>query len=228
MDPSRSTCWTMIRSASDGAAADRDEFARRYAPLIRAYLANRWKNSSLSAEVEDALQEVFVECFRNQGALEGVAPSASHSFRSYLYGVVRNVARRAEQRAAKQRERTGSGSTTPHLDALPADEETLSREFDRNWAQSVLREASELMRRHAEQNGTETSRRWDLLRLRFQNGMPIREIAKQWEEDPAKLHHDYARARQEFKDALLEVLAFYHPGAPAAAKREAEELISLL
>ena len=35
------TCWTLVRGAADGSSADAEEFVRRYAPVIEAYLAAR-------------------------------------------------------------------------------------------------------------------------------------------------------------------------------------------
>jgi DNA-directed RNA polymerase specialized sigma24 family protein len=63
-------------------------------------------------------------------------------------------------------------------------------------------------------------RRVELLRLRFQEGMPIREIARLRGVDAASLHHEYARARREFRSALRDVIAFHHPGAPEEIDRE--------
>ena len=42
------------------------------------------------------------------------------------------------------------------------------------------------------------------------------------------MHHEYAKARQEFKAALVEVVAFHHPGAPAEVERQCANLLSLL
>jgi hypothetical protein len=36
MSTAESTCWTVIRAAAAGSAADRDELARRYLGVIRA------------------------------------------------------------------------------------------------------------------------------------------------------------------------------------------------
>jgi hypothetical protein len=36
-----STCWTVIEAAAAGRAGDREDFARRYAPVVRAYLSSR-------------------------------------------------------------------------------------------------------------------------------------------------------------------------------------------
>ena len=40
--------------------------------------------------------------------------------------------------------------------------------------------------------------------------------------------HEYARARQEFREALLEVVAFHHPGPAAEVERECASLVALL
>jgi hypothetical protein len=69
--------------------------------------------------------------------------------------------------------------------------------------------------------------RVELLRLRFQDSLPIREIAQRWSMDAAALHYEYARARQEFKAALMEVAAFHHPGAADIEQACADLLLSL-
>jgi hypothetical protein len=61
---SESTCWTMIRAAAAGSAADREELARRYLAIVRSYLAARWRGTTLRADLDDATQAVFVECLR--------------------------------------------------------------------------------------------------------------------------------------------------------------------
>jgi hypothetical protein len=68
----------------------------------------------------------------------------------------------------------------------------------------------------------------ELLRLRFEENRPIREIARLWNIDPAKLHHAYAMARQEYKAALLEVVAFHRPGSPRELEEEAASLLRVL
>ena len=69
-----STCWTVIRGAAAGNPADRDAFARRYVRVVRAYLAARWRASPNLQDLDDAVQEVFVECFRHDGVLEQADP----------------------------------------------------------------------------------------------------------------------------------------------------------
>ena len=81
---SDSTRWTVIRRAAAGSAPDRAEFARRYGPVIRAYLGARWRQTPLFPEVDDAAQQVFVECFKENGVLGRVDAQRETGFRAYL------------------------------------------------------------------------------------------------------------------------------------------------
>src|SRR5262249_19321786 len=146
--------------------------------------------------------------------------------RAYLYGVVRNVARQAEQRQARARARRTDLESG--LEEVPADEASLSRVFDRAWAKAILREAGRRQAERAGQEGPGARRPVGLLRLGSREGLPIRQIAERWQQDAARLHHEYARARQEFKAALREVVAFHQPGPPDAIDRACAELLSLL
>src|SRR5690349_11127268 len=101
MDRADSTCWTVIQGAAAGSATDRDDFVRRYSPVIRAYLTARWQNSTYRQEIEDGVQEVFLESFRHGGILERANPVPPGGFRPFLYGVARNVALRMEARLAR-------------------------------------------------------------------------------------------------------------------------------
>jgi RNA polymerase sigma-70 factor (ECF subfamily) len=214
-----STCWTVIRGAVQGNGGDREEFARRYLPVARAYLSARWRRSPCLADLDDAVQEVFVECFRQGGVL--ARAEEGQGFRPFLYGVVRNVARRVE--AARR-----PGAAAIDLDRLPADEDSQSRAFDRAWARALLREAAAVQERNARSSGPQAQRRVELLRLRFHEDLPIRDIAERWQVDPAVLHHEYARARQEFCAALGEVVAFHQPGPPAEVEQECLALLGML
>lgn len=220
MDPI-STCWTVIRGAAEGRGGDREEFARRYLPVVRDYLHARWRGSSWKNEVEDATQEVFLACFREGGALERADPGRGREFRAFLYGIARNVALRVERDRARRAAR--EGARIPEV--VEDDVDGYSTIFDRAWARSIVREAADAFR--AKLTG-EDARRAEILRLRFQEEMPIREIARLWDEDPARVHHEYARARKEFRDALVDVVAFHQPGPREAVERECERLLTML
>jgi RNA polymerase sigma factor (sigma-70 family) len=217
MEDSASTCWEMLQSAVAGSHAARSRFAERYQPLIRAYLSARWKFPPLLYEIDDAVQEVFIECLRTGGILEKAQPDRPGGFRAFLYGLVRNVARRFECR------KNSGAQAEVAPEAIPSDEETFSRVFDRAWAKSVMREAAQRQTAAASQSGEAAQKRVELLRLRFQEDLPIREIA-----DPVQLHREYAKARDEFRTALKEVLASFHGVGGEALERECADLLAML
>jgi RNA polymerase sigma-70 factor (ECF subfamily) len=222
MSPSDHTRWSLIRGAAEGRPPEREEFARRYDSVIRAYCGARWRHTPLVHEIDDAVQDVFLDCFRPSGALERVDPEGP-PFRAYLYGVVRNVARRVEERRIRAARQPDSRLD---LAAIEAREEPLSVVFDRAWALAIFRQAADLHASRAEEDGDGALRRVDLLRLRFHEGIPIREIARRRDEDPARLHHEYARARDEFRAALRDVVAEHHSGTPREVAEECARLAS--
>jgi len=221
-----STCWTVIRGAVQGDPRNRDDFARRYEPVVRAYLGARWKSSNRLQEIDDAVQEVFVECFRRGGALDRVEPDRQGGFRAFLYGVVRIVALRAESARARGREQAAPNGFD--LGQVAADETRLSLAFDRAWARVLLAEAAKRQAEDAERAGGAARSRIDLLRLRFHDGLPIREIARRRGCDPDTVHREYARARKEFQVALAAVVAFHQPGTPAEVERACAGILALL
>lgn len=216
---SDATCWTVIRKAAAGDGEARESFARRYEPAVRAYLVARWPGRG--DDVDDAVQEVFLDCFRSGGALGRVDPRRPGGFRGFLYGVVRNVALRTEA----SRARHPPQASPSELDAVEGREENLSDAFDRAWALAVMREAGVRQQERARAADDGARRRVELLRLRFEEELPIREIARLWKADPADLHHEYAKAREEFRAALVEVVSFHHPHAPEEVERECAHLL---
>ncbi len=221
---SNDTCWTIVRGAADGDAGARSVFARTYLPVVRAYLLARWRNTGWLPHVDDASQDVFVDCFRDGGALGRVDPERRTQFRTFLFGIVRNVALRYEERVARDKLRQHATEFRP--DEQPGREERLSHVFDRAWARSLLKRAGQ---RQADLASDDAARRRvELLQLRFREGMPIRDIAKRWGEDAAVVHHEYARARAEFKAALCDEIRFHDPQGAANVERECETLLALL
>jgi RNA polymerase sigma-70 factor (ECF subfamily) len=223
---SESTRWTIIRGAAAGRTADRAEFARRYQSVIRAYLGARWRDTPLMAEIDDAVQETFLDCFKERGALTRASPESPGRFRSFLFAVVRNVARRVEERVARDRARRASDSVD--LAALDGGAEAASRAFDRAWAMALLRRASRLQQEQATEQGVAAQRRVELLNLRFGEDLPIREIARRWGEDAARVHREYARAREEFKAALRDVVRDEETASAAELEAECARLLEFL
>ena len=225
------TCWTVVRSAAGGDATARGVFAKTYLPVIRAYLGARWKGSAWREHTDDAIQDVFVDCFRDNGALGRLDPDRHNQFRTFLYGVVRNVALRYEERGARDKMRQAASAFNP--DEQAAGEAQLSRVFDRAWAIALVKRAGdrqekEATTRDAADGGDDAIRRVKLLRERFGNGRPIRDIAKLWGEDAAILHREYAKAREEFKEALKAEIRYHSPGGSVNVDKECTLLLSLL
>src|SRR5262249_15174448 len=134
------TCWSLIRRASAGEDDGRLLFAGRYEPFVRALLAARWRGSARVVDIDDAVQDVLVECFRSGGVLSRAGEDRVPAFRAFLVGVVRNVARRIE----------GRRGPLAFTDATPEDASTLapggfvsaidppSRDVERAWARALI------------------------------------------------------------------------------------------
>ena len=200
------TCWTLIDQAAAGSAPERTAFAEKYYPVVIAYMRARWRSSKLIEEAEDASQEVFAECFRNDGPLGRVDRNRPSGFRPFLYGLARNVACRVEQRCGRF---PNSGADV--FEQIEVDETSLSAVFDRAWAVTLMKEAAKRQLQAARAKGKRAIKRVDLLQLRFRDGLPIREIAKQWQIETARLHSEYKVARKEFLRALMEVVSEHFP-----------------
>lgn len=220
------TCWTLIQAAARGDGGARADCAVRYVPVVRAALAARWEGSPLLREIEDAVQDVFVECLRAGGAIERADPSRPGGFRAYLRGVVQNVAARIERRAAQLMSKRAPKEFDP--EHVPAADTRLSVAFDRTWARSIMREAAALHASRAKAQGPAAEMRREILRLRFEEGLPIRDVAPRLGIESSVAHHEYARARKDFRAALHQVVAFHRPGPAEDVDRECEELLRLL
>lgn len=222
-----STCWTLVHDAAGGDRPAREMFGIRYAPVIRAYLAARWSASPCLNDLDDAIQEAFIECIRAGGVLERAQDDRPGGFRAFLYGAVRNVALRFEERRARCGVREAD-QVVELLGELPGREESLSKVFDRALARSIMREAAEYQATLASRSGDAALRRVELLKLRFQEGLPIRDIATLWGVDAADLHRQFARARKEFHDALREVVAIHLQASSERLDAKCAELLQLL
>lgn len=219
------TCWTLIRKAAERDSGARERFVDDYMPALRDYIEARWRGSARD-HVEDALQEVFVECFRDEGVLERAAKGEIRDFHGFLYGVARNVCMRIERRRAQLLDPPGSRSF--HPDWVARDEGSLSQVFDRAWAQGLMRQAVRLQTERARQADDAALRRVRVLQLRFQEGLPIRDIAALWGEDVTLVHRMYARGRREFHDVLREVVSYHQPRSSEPIDEGCRRLLDLL
>ena len=222
----QTTHWTLVRNAASGDRDAAGDFVRQYRPAVRAYLGARWRNSHLLEDLDDAMQEVFVECFRRGGALERLDQLEKRSFRSFLYGLVRNVARMVERRSIRSKVDDLPGEND--VAALESDEESLSRVFDRTWAQTVIREALALQKRRAEEQGEDARLRFALLEARFHENQPVRQLAARWDRPAPEIHRLLARARADFAEALREVIQEQGSEGDLVTEQHCEKLLELL
>ena len=220
---SHSTRWTVIHGAADGVPAKQAEFARLYGTVIRAYLGARWRQTPLFDHVDDAAQQVFLDCFKENGALGRADQDREGGFRAYLYGVVRNVARALERKQARSRERQATSSID--LEAIASREDSCATVFDRAWASALMRDAAALHLERARKDGSDAVRRHRLLALRYGENLPIRKIALRWGVDADRLHREYPKAREEFKRALMDVVRDLQGDAPQAVAKECARLL---
>ena len=187
-------------------------------------MQQRWKGHRLLSDVDDTCQEVFLELLKDGGPLQRADRKYSGGFRAFLLGVIRNVARRTEQRYLGK-----PLVKVEDLGEVNADETSLSRAFDRAWAVGMVREAATRQEEAAKQDGNDAVRRVQMLRLRFHEGLPVREIASRWQVDSAMLHRELSKAKREFLHVLREVVGAHNPGAlPGEVDRDCQELLNLL
>ena len=226
MTRTEATWWTLVYDAAAGDEDARGTFARVYLPVVRAYLLARWRGGCYRGDVDDAIQDTFLDCFRDAGALGRADRGHPGRFRTFLYAVVRNIALRYEKKRARDWGRRDA--TDVEMLELPTGDDRPSLVFDRAWARALLSRATQRQERAAREAGPRAVRRIELLRLRFADGLPIRSIAKAWDADPAHVHREYATARAEFKRALLAEVACHHGGSARDVEHECARLLELL
>ena len=220
------TSWTLIRCAAGGDPAACDKFAKMYLPTVRAYLRARWSGRLSDEEIEEAVQEVFLACLRDDGVLDRVDRSGEKSFRAYFFGVVRRTAQQVERSRARRIDPARTSSFDG--DGQASDDASQSKLFDSMWAKGLVRRASRLYSKQAKIKGSAAQRRVDLLLLRFGEDLQIHEIASRWRMNPKRLHKDYAQAREEFRECLHEIIAQDNPGRPEVALQELALLADFL
>jgi DNA-directed RNA polymerase specialized sigma24 family protein len=215
MFPGPSTSWSSIQGAARGSSLDRDRFVSRYGPLMRAYLDSRWHGGPLEGSLEDAVQDVFVECLRHDGVLARAQAASLGSIRAFL---LVSYATWPGARSARFQTPRGDGEVAlDPIDGSPA----ASGAFDRAWARAVVAEALELQRREAAARGERALRRIELLRLRFEEGLPIRDVAARWGDPVPLVQREYRAARRDYREALVAVQRL-HLGEGGGRIEEAE------
>ncbi len=228
------TSWTLIREAANGNSVKQATFAKLYGPILRKYFEYRWPSNRQKQEVDDGVQEVLLLCIRPDGPLSRVDPAAPAGFRGFLKGIARNIALKINQR---EKRACHQPDEETRIAELAGNESSAADQFDRSWALMIMHEAR---KRFVEQAcDASAKQRVELLRLRFEEGEPIREIAvilnpdcqndtSVFEAECKKWHREFQKAKTEFWRALLNVVAIHSPGTPAEIERECRDLLNAL
>jgi len=224
MSEPHETCWTVLRDAATGDEAARATFSTTYLSTVREFLGNRWRGRVLLGDLDDATQEVFIECLKPGGALER-ADQARGEFRGLLFAIVRNVARRFESRAAERGRLRPEDSAW--LQQVVADQPGQATMFDQSWARTLLRQAKQRHRDRAAAGDDDCRKRLELLERRFGDDQAIRHIAAEWGVEAQEVHNAYRKARKEFYQCLRETVAFHSP-ADADLDEECQRVLSHL
>ena len=210
-----STHWSVVLGARAQDPSLRNEFGERYAPIVRAYFAAYWHLPADDPRVEDATQDVFLQCFRSGGVLDNVDPARKGGFRAYLFGVARNIGLSSDRNEARRRSRTCNLDTT-EIEEDSSDSQP-DAAFHQAWARHVADEAFQLMQT---KGGSGAEARVAMLRLRYFGGLSPREIARRAGLPVEETYRLLYAARGQFRAALLDVVARYSPGT---SKRELVE-----
>lgn len=205
------TCWSVVLGAARGDPLKRQDFCHQYEQVIRAYLATRWRMRPDHDDISDAAQEVFLQCFQENGALERVDPARAGGMRAFLYGVTARTAAQIERRGRRWNRDHAADVGDP--ERIQAAEATLSRAFDKAWAQMVAREARLCLARRAASSGKAARLRFHCLEQRYFHGRWPREIAANLDLDPQRVSELLHEAKSEFRAALLEVMESLLPAA---------------
>lgn len=206
----------VTHAALEAAAGDvvaRTEFWEHHARQVRTWLWFRWSRSSLRGCIDDAAQEVYLECCRPGGALTRfVAERAEHGFAGFLRGVVRNVAHRFEHQRARERAQRADYADTRSAALATVERQPGDAGPDVDHEQVVA--ALEHLDRDDPARGTPRSLR-TFLRLHFDEGLPVRTIARRWQEPADRVHELRRRACRRFRACLLTVLRGCRADQPA-------------
>ena len=191
------TCWTQVRGRCERRrSSSLSVLAAPTCHWCGRSCRRRWRKTPLQAEVDDAVQDTFVECMRQDGPLER-AEEDRGDFRGYLFGVVASRGLSTSKNARAAGRTTMQTRTSPRSKAATR---TVSAVFDRQWAHTLMREAGDLMRVRAAASSPrceaasrtycacDSPRSCRSVRSQFNGSM-----------EPDAVHRAYAKAREEFR-----------------------------
>ncbi len=126
MSTSESTCWTVIQALAAGGSSDREELARRYLGVVRAYLAVAVAGVAAAGRSGR----------RRPGSLRRVlSPGACWRPRRLVTCPASAPFSTASSATSPAASRAGPSAPPTRCRTIATDEESQSRLFERTWAQ---------------------------------------------------------------------------------------------
>lgn len=200
-----STIWTVIRKAKDDPKGARELVIRRYWEPILQYA--RMKGLA-SDDAEDLTQNVFLHVSK-EGFLEQ-ADRAKGRFRSLLIAVTDNVLNMwwRHQYAEKRDGRRQVLLDDERLREIAATSGTtvVDAEFNRTWAQNIIRHALDRLRVESERLGTPYAAAVEAHYLR---GRSYQDIATDLQSTPAQIRNYIFRGKALLGDFIRDFIREY-------------------
>jgi RNA polymerase sigma-70 factor (ECF subfamily) len=233
-DQFATTHWSLVLAAGDEQHPDSraalGELCEAYWLPLYAYL----RRSGRSPEDADDLTQGFFAALLERRDLQRVDPQLG-KFRSFLLASLKHfVANEHDRRTAQKR---GGGRTIVSLDVAaaeshfavePADEHTPEREFDRQWALTLLRRTLEGLRSEQERAGKgEHFERLKGFLTGEQGEGAYAELAREMESTEAALKQAVSRLRRRYRERLRQEIS-QTVSAPGEIDDEIRDLFAAL
>ncbi|MFO0961392.1 MAG: sigma-70 family RNA polymerase sigma factor [Phycisphaerales bacterium] len=172
-DPYATRASIFLKLRADGTVERQlgwQEFHQRYAPVIAGFA----RNAGLSGgEIDDVVQDVMLGFFRRHEAFE--YDPARGRFRGYLKRVTINAIR------DRWRRRKNVQALSPEYD--PPQEDPLDSQWEREWAESLLRRAMEEVREKVQPR---TLQAFELYGVK---GLPVEVVEKETGMSASAIRH---------------------------------------
>lgn len=156
MNPNFATTrWSLVQSAATEADLRRQALAELY-QLYWHPICNYLKRMDVAeADVEDLAQEFFLDFFKSP-TMHRANPKVGR-FRTYLLGALHHHVLKFRRKASAQKR--GGGRTPISLEVVALQSATpdpdLARDFDREWAQTMVSHSMTRLEREALEQGLE-------------------------------------------------------------------------
>lgn len=193
----QTTLWSRIEDIQRGDDKAVWSFVERYRKPLLSFIERRGYNRQ---DAEDLVQEVFLRLFAKEALAR--ADRERGRFRSFLLGIAKHVM--SEERVRRQAKKRGGGEKPVPLSEAPevASEDSGDGEFDRIWADHMLRRALDVLE-------SENPRQHKTLKMRFERDMSYQDIAEELTRNLQQVKNDIHRARKRLVRIIKQEIADY-------------------